>query len=179
LSRARRDGEISDRVIAAILREVQVIAMVGASASEVRPSFIVLKYLLAKGYDVVPVNPRHAGRAIAGRKVFARLADIPFAVDMVDIFRNPEAAGEVTDEAIAIGARVVWMQLGVRNEAAAARARAAGLRVVMDRCPKIEYGRISGEIAWLGYNTGQLSARAPAPPRQPDRRRAANGKDGS
>jgi len=179
LSRARREADVSDREIAAILREVRVIAMVGASAREVRPSFMVLKYLLAKGYDVVPVNPRHAGRSIAGREVFARLADIPFPVDMVDIFRNPEAAGGVTDEAIAIGARVVWMQLGVRNEAAAARARAAGLRVVMDRCPKIEYGRISGEIGWLGYNTGRLSARAPVPPRQPGRQRAANGKDGS
>ncbi|NND50348.1 MAG: CoA-binding protein [Rhizobiales bacterium] len=134
--------------------------MVGASSSDVKASYFVLKYLLNKGYRVIPVNPRLAGEEIVGQKVYARLADIPEAIDMVDIFRNSEAAGDITDEAIAIGAKVVWMQLGVRNDEAAARARAAGLKLVMDRCVKMEYGRFSGEIGWLGYNTNRVTSRA-------------------
>ena len=152
--------EYSDREIRRILDEVNVIAMVGASSSDVKASYFVLKYLLNKGYRVIPVNPRLAGEEIVGQKVYARLADIPEAIDMVDIFRNSEAAGDITDEAIAIGAKVVWMQLGVRNDEAAARARAAGLKVVMDRCVKMEYGRFSGEIGWLGYNTNRVTSRA-------------------
>jgi predicted CoA-binding protein len=160
LTGAPAGREPSEREIGEILEEMKVIAIVGASPSQVRPSNIVMCYLKAKGFTVIPVNPVVAGGTIAGERVYARLADIPARVDMVDIFRKSEAAGPVTDEAIAIGARVVWMQLGVINEAAAVRARAAGLKVVMNRCPKIEYGRMTGEIGWLGYNTGRLSARA-------------------
>ena len=127
-----------DDYIRAILRDVRVIAMVGASPSWNRPSYFAMKYLQAKGYRVIPVNPAAAGQEILGEKVHASLATIGEKVDMVDVFRNSEAAGPISDEAIAIGAKVVWMQLGVRNDAAAARAEAAGLRVVMNRCPKIE-----------------------------------------
>ena len=152
-----------DAVIGTILREVRTIALVGASANPARPSFLVLRYLAAHGYRVVPVNPGLAGGTIQGLPVHARLADIPEPVDMVDIFRNAEAAAGIVDEALALAPRprVIWMQLGVRNEAAAARAEAAGLTVVMDRCPKIEYGRLSGEIGWSGVNSGVLSAKRP------------------
>jgi len=149
----------SDAYIQSILSSVRRIAMVGASANIMRPSFFVLKYLLAKGFEVVPVNPGHAGKEFLGRTVYATLADIPEPVDMVDIFRNAAAAGPIVDEAIAIGAKVVWMQLGVRNDEAAARAEAAGLKVVMNRCPKIEYGRLSREIGWMGVNSRRISAR--------------------
>ena len=134
----------SDAVIGTILREVRTIALVGASADAARPSFGVLRFLLARGYRVFPVNPGLAGGTIQGRPVQARLADVPEPVDMVDIFRNAEAAAGVVDEALALVPlpRVVWMQIGVRNDAAAARAEAAGLTVVMDRCPKIEYARL-------------------------------------
>jgi hypothetical protein len=148
-----------DARIEAILRSVRRVAMVGASARIMRPSHFVLKYLLAKGYEVDPVNPGLAGQEILGRKVFATLADLPHVPDMVDIFRGAEAAGPITDEAIRIGARVVWMQLGVRDDAAAARAEAAGLAVVMNRCPKIEFGRLSGEISWAGVNSRILSSK--------------------
>jgi predicted CoA-binding protein len=144
--------------IAGILRSVRTIALVGASANAVRPSYFVLKYMLSKGYRVIPVNPGLAGQEILGQKVYARLADIPEPVDMVDIFRNAEAALGITREAIAIGAKVVWMQLGVRNDEAAREAEAAGLKVVMNRCPKIEYGKLSGEIGWAGVNSGTLSS---------------------
>ena len=115
-------------------------------------------YLIAKGYTVIPVNPGLAGKDILGQRVYASLAEIPEPVDIVDVFRNSEAALEITREAIRIGAKVVWMQLGVRNEEAATLAEAAGLRVVMNRCPKIEYGRLSGEIGWAGVNAGVLSS---------------------
>ncbi|AXS41634.1 CoA-binding protein [Breoghania sp. L-A4] len=153
----------SDDYIRAILDDVKTIAIVGASANTVRPSYFVLKYLIAKGYEVYPVNPGQAGREILGRPCHASLADIPAAIDMVDIFRNSEAAGAVTDEALALSPlpKVVWMQLGVRNDAAAERAEAAGLRVVMDRCPKIEYGRLSGEIGWTGVNSRTISSKRP------------------
>jgi len=142
-----------------ILGEVHTIAMVGASPNWNRPSFFVMKYLQSKGYRVIPVNPVAAGRTILGEPVFGTLAEIGQPVDMVDIFRNSEAAGPITDEAIAIGAKVVWMQLGVRNDEAAARAETAGLRVVMNRCPKIEYSSLSGELGWSGVNTGIISAK--------------------
>jgi len=154
----------SDDEIRAVLDGVRTIAMVGASAKDVRPSYFVLKYLLAKGYRVIPVNPGQAGKDILGQKVYGALADIAEPVDMVDIFRSSEAAAEIVDEALALEPKpkVIWMQLGVRNDEAAARAEAAGLRVIMNRCPKIEYGRLSGEIGWTGVNTKTISARKPA-----------------
>jgi predicted CoA-binding protein len=153
----------SDALIARILRSVKTIAMVGASANEMRPSYFAMKYLTDKGFKVVPINPSVAGKEILGQKVYAKLADVPPPVDMVDIFRNSEAAGPITDEAIAnkdrLGIRVLWMQLGVINEDAAKRAEAAGLTVVMNRCPKIEYGRLSGEIGWYGVNRRTIDNR--------------------
>lgn len=151
----------NDDYIRTILHGTKTIAMVGASARTSRPSYFVLKYLLQKGFSVIPVNPREAGGEILGQKVFASLSDIASPVDMVDIFRNSDAADSLTDEAIAIGAKTVWMQLTVRNDDAASRAEAAGLKVVMNRCPKIEYGRLSGEIGWLGVNSRTLSSKKP------------------
>ncbi|WP_350334479.1 CoA-binding protein [Coralliovum pocilloporae] len=151
----------SDSYIRGVLDEVKTIAMVGASPNPVRPSYFVLKYMLEKGYQVIPVNPGQAGKEILGQTVYASLKDIPQPVDMVDIFRNSEAAGPITDDAIAIGAKVVWMQLQVRNDEAAERAEEAGLNVVMNRCPKIEYGRLSGEIGWAGVNSRTLSSKKP------------------
>ena len=153
----------TDDEIRAVLDDVKTIAMVGASAKDVRPSYFVLKYLLAKGYRVIPVNPGQAGKDILGQKVYGTLADIPEPIDMIDIFRSSEAAATVVDEALALQPRpkVIWMQLGVRNDEAAARAQAAGLRVIMNRCPKIEYGRLSGEIGWTGVNTRTISAKKP------------------
>ena len=155
----------SDAYIAGILGSARVIAMVGASASTNRPSYFAMKYLLGKGYRVVPVNPTLAGKEILGQRVYGSLADVPAPVDIVDIFRNSTAALEVTREAIrlkdALGIKVIWMQLGVRNDEAAAEAEAAGLQVVMNRCPKIEYGRLSGEIGWAGVNAGTISSKRP------------------
>ncbi|MFO1123448.1 MAG: CoA-binding protein [Hyphomicrobiales bacterium] len=144
-----------------ILRSVKSIALVGASSNPVRPSYIVMQYLLDKGYKVVPVNPGLAGQTLLGQTVYATLSEIPVPVDMVDIFRNAEAAAAITDEALALDPRpkVIWMQLSVRNDAAAARAEAAGLQVVMNRCPKMEYGKLSGEWAWVGGNSGMISSR--------------------
>lgn len=148
-----------------ILQSVKSFAMVGASANTVRPSYFVLKYLVAKGYRVFPINPGQAGNEIFGQKVFASLSDIEEPVDVVDIFRNSQAALGVVQEAIALkeklGIKVIWMQLGVRNDDAARLAEEAGLKVVMNRCPKIEYGRISGEIAWAGVNNRIISSQKP------------------
>ena len=149
----------SDGFLRDVLRRARVIAMVGASPNWNRPSYFAMKYLQHKRYRVIPVNPAAAGQTVLGEKVYARLKDIPEPVDMVDIFRNSEAAGPITDEAVAIGAKVVWMQLGVRNDAAAKRAEAAGLTVVMNRCPKIEYGRLHGELSWGGINSGIITAK--------------------
>ncbi len=146
-----------------ILSGVCTIAMVGASANWVRPSNFVMKYLQSKGYKVIPVNPVQAGKEILGEVCYATLVDIPGSIDMVDIFRASDAAGETVDEVIPLsagkGIRAIWMQLGVRNDAAAARAEAAGLRVIMDRCPKIEYGRLFGELSWSGVNSGVISSK--------------------
>lgn len=137
-----------DAYIAGILREARTFAFVGASANPNRPSHYVMRFMLEKGYEAIPVNPGLAGQEILGQRVYASLADIDRHVDVVDIFRNSEAALGVTREAIGLkerlGAKVVWMQVGVRNDAAAAEAEAAGLRVVMNRCPKIEYALIAG-----------------------------------
>ena len=147
--------------IRGILQSVKNIALVGASANEVRPSYFVMKYLLDKGYDVIPFNPGLAGQTLLGQTVYATLKDIPRPVDMVDIFRNSEAAGPITDEALSLSPRpkVIWMQLSVRNDDAASRAEAEGVQVVMDRCPKMEYGKLSGEWAWVGGNSGVISSR--------------------
>jgi predicted CoA-binding protein len=154
-----------DAYVAAILNESKVIAMVGASANINRPSYFAMKYLLGKGYRVIPVNPGLAGQEILGQKVVASLAEIDGPVDMVDIFRNSEAALGIVREAITLkeklGLKVMWMQLGVHNDVAAEEAEAAGLKVIMNRCPKIEYGRLSGEIGWAGVNAGMVSSKRP------------------
>ncbi len=155
-----------DTSIRDILRRVKTIAMVGASPDWVRPSHFAMKYLQRKGYRVIPVNPGAAGAEILGEEVYGALADVPPTFEMVDVFRNSDAAGPITDEAIEIasekGIEIIWMQLGVVNREAAARAEAAGLSVVMDRCPKIEYGRLFGELSWSGVNSRIITAkRAP------------------
>lgn len=149
--------------IAGILTGVKTIAVVGASGNDVRPSWFVVKYLVGKGYRVFPVNPGLAGREMIGRPVHARLADIGEPIDMVDIFRGSDAAPGVVDEALQLSPlpKIIWMQLGVRNDEAARRAEEAGLQVVMNRCPKIEYGRLSGEIGWTGVNSGVISSKRP------------------
>ena len=144
-----------------ILREVKSVALIGASNNDVRPSYFVLKYLLDKGYEVTPVNPGLAGKTILGRTVYGTLSDIPYPVDMVDIFRNAEAAAKITDEALSLPVKpkVIWMQLSVRNDEAAAKAEASGIKVVMNRCPKMEYGKHSGEWAWVGGYSGMISSK--------------------
>jgi predicted CoA-binding protein len=157
------DDVYSDEAIRAILHRVKTIAMVGASNNVARPSYFVFKYLLGRGYRMIGVNPGLAGGEILAAPVYARLADVPEPIDMVDIFRNSEAAGAIVDEALALSPlpTVIWMQLTVRNDAAAARARAMGVQVIMNRCPKIEYGRLSGEIGWNGINSRLISAKKP------------------
>jgi len=153
-----------DQLISDILRRVKSIAMVGASANWVRPSNFVMKYLLGKGYKIIPVNPGYAGKEILGQMTYASLTDIPETIDMVDIFRGSDAAGSVVDDVISFSNQdkpigVIWMQLGVRNDPAASRAEAAGMSVIMDRCPKIEYGRLFGELGWCGVNSGIISSK--------------------
>jgi len=154
-----------DDLIKSILRATKVIAMVGASGNAMRPSYFAMKYLLDKGFKVVPINPGMAGKEILGQKVHASLKDVPAPVDMVDIFRASDAAPGIVREALGekdrLGIKTIWMQLGVVSEEAAALAREAGLAVVMDRCPKIEYGRLSGEISWLGVNRRTIDNRKP------------------
>jgi uncharacterized protein len=144
-----------------ILDSVKTVAIVGASSNEVRPSFFVTKYMIDKGYTVYPINPGLAGKEILGRPVSGTLAEVPEPIDMVDIFRNPEAAAGVVDEAMMLDPlpKVIWMQLTVRHDEAAAKAEAAGIKVVMNRCPKIEYGKLSGEWNWVGGNSGVLSSK--------------------
>lgn len=151
--------DYDDNYIRDVLRDAKVVAMVGASANWNRPSFFAMKYMQQKGFRVIPVNPGVAGQEILGETVAANLAEIEEPIDMVDIFRNSEAAGAITDEAIAAGAKIVWMQLGVRNDEAAKRAEDAGLRVVMNRCPKIEYARLNGELSWHGINSHVISSK--------------------
>jgi predicted CoA-binding protein len=150
-----------DSYIRGILNTVKTIAMVGASEKDNRPSYFAFKYLLERGYNMIPVNPGQAGHEMLGRKVYAKLSDVPEPIDMVDIFRAAQFALPIVQEALALKPRprVIWMQLGVRNDEAAKLAEDNGLKVVMNRCPKIEYGRISSEIAWMGVNTRTLSAK--------------------
>ncbi|MEM7653112.1 MAG: CoA-binding protein [Pseudomonadota bacterium] len=151
----------SDEILRRVLDETRTVAMVGASPNWNKPSYFVMKYLQKKGYRVIPVNPRAAGTEILGETVYADLASVPAPFEMVDIFRNSAAAGAITDEAIGLaadkGIRSIWMQLTVRNDAAARRAEDAGLMVIMDRCPKIEFGRLNGELGWNGFNSGQIT----------------------
>ena len=151
----------SDDYIRGIFKACRSFAIVGASANPIRPSYFVQKYLLQKDFAVFPVNPGRAGKDILGQNVYEYLSSIPEQIDIVDIFRSSEAALEITKQAIGIGAKVVWMQLGVRNDAAAIVAEAAGLKVVMNRCPKIEYARLSGEIGWAGVNSRVISSARP------------------
>ncbi|MEX2647547.1 MAG: CoA-binding protein [Alphaproteobacteria bacterium] len=152
-----------DSLIRDVLRRCRVIAMVGASPNWVRPSNFAMKYLQAKGFRVIPVNPGAAGTTIHGERVYASLAEVPDRFDMVDIFRASAEVGALVDEAIRLkdskDIKAVWMQIGVRDEAAARRAEAAGLAVIMNRCPKIEYGRLSGELSWSGVNSGIITAK--------------------
>jgi len=150
-----------DNFIRGILNTVKSIAMVGISPKDNRPSYFAFKYLLERGYRMIPVNPGQAGKEILGQKVYAKLSDIPEPIDMVDVFRASEHVPAVVDEALAMTPRpaVIWMQLGVRNDEAAAKAEAGGIKVVMNRCPKIEYGRLSSEIGWIGVNSRTLSSK--------------------
>jgi len=148
-----------DWLIRRILRDTDTIAMVGASTNWNRPSYFAMKYLQEKGYRVIPVNPRAAGEQLLGETVHASLKDIPEPIEMVDIFQRSDRVAPIVDEAIEIGAKIVWMQLTVRHDEAAEKAEAAGLTVIMDRCPKIEFGRLSGELGWSGVNTGVITSR--------------------
>lgn len=149
----------SDNLIAGLLRSVRTIALVGASTNPAKASFIVMKYMQGKGYRVIPVNPGLAGKTLLGETVYASLDDLPVPVDMVDVFRNAAAVPPVAEAAILLGARVLWLQLGIINHEAAALAGAAGLTVVMDRCPKMEFGRLSGEMGFFGVDSRIISAR--------------------
>lgn len=159
----KHHNNYSDSKIRRILRDVKTFAMVGASTVWRRPSFYAMKYLQHKGFRIIPVNPGRAGGEVLGETIYGSLADVPHQLDMVDIFRTSEEALEITKDIIANkdakGIKVLWMQLTVRNDPAAELAEAAGLEVVMDRCPKIEFGRLSGELSWLGVNSHIISAK--------------------
>jgi predicted CoA-binding protein len=173
-----------DSYIRGILNTVKTVAMVGFSPKENRPSYFVFKYLLERGYRVIPVNPGQTGKEVLGQKIYASLSDIPEPVDMVDIFRGSETVLPIVEEALTLSPKpqVIWMQLTVRNDEAAKRAEDAGMKVVMNRCPKIEYGRLSSEISWIGVNSRTLSSKKPVglgkgvqkmglgaePPKKPD-----------
>jgi predicted CoA-binding protein len=144
-----------------ILAENKTIAMVGLSADWFRPSYFAAKYMQEHGYRVIPVNPRYAGKEILGEKVYASLADIPVKVDLVDVFRKTADVPPIAEQAIAIGAKALWQQIGVKNAAASARAEAAGMDTVMDRCVKIEHARLFGGLNWVGVNTRVISAKRP------------------
>ena len=153
----------SDAYMSEILHGVRSVAIVGISNKEVRPSYFVARYLMDKGYRVFPINPGLAGGSLLGETVYGRLGDVSEPIDVVDIFRSSEAAAAIVEDTLRLEPlpKVIWMQIGVRNDAAAAQAEAAGIQVVMNRCPKIEYGRLSGEIGWAGVNSRILSARKP------------------
>ncbi|MDE0727521.1 MAG: CoA-binding protein [Alphaproteobacteria bacterium] len=159
----------SDATLRGILSEIRVMAMVGASGDWKRPSFFAMKYLQRRGYRVIPINPGRAGTEILGETVYASLADVPVPIDMVDVFRSSEAALGVAEEAVALveekQIKVLWLQLGIRNDAAAEIAQAAGIQVIMDRCPKIEFARLSGELSWSGINTRIITSKVLKAPR--------------
>jgi predicted CoA-binding protein len=150
-----------DSYIRGILNTVKIIAMVGASAKDNRPSYFAFKYLLERGYNMIPLNPGLAGQELLGRKIYARLSDVPEPIDMVDVFRAAKYALPIVEEALTLSPRpgVIWMQLGIRSDEAAALAEANGMKVVMNRCPKIEYGRLSSEIGWIGVNSRTLTSK--------------------
>jgi predicted CoA-binding protein len=150
-----------DSYIRGILNTVKTIAMVGASAKDNRPSYFAFKYLAERGYNMIPINPGLAGKELLGKRIYPKLSDVPEPIDMVDIFRAANYAVPIVQEALTLNPtpRVIWMQLTVRNDEAAALAEAAGLKVVMNRCPKIEYGRLSSEIGWMGINSRTLSSK--------------------
>ena len=152
-----------DSYIRSIMHDVKSVAVVGASPKDNRPSHFVVKYLAERGYKVFPINPGQGDGDIAGIKAYAKLSDVPEPIDMIDVFRSSDAVPGILDEALKLSPppKVFWMQLSVRNDEAASRAEEAGMRVVMDRCPKIEYGRLSGEINWAGVNTRKLSSKRP------------------
>ena len=154
-----------DSLIKDILRTTRTIAMVGASGNDMRPSYFAMMYLLAKGYVVHPINPAMTGKKVLGQAVYGSLKEVPAPVDMVDIFRAADAAPDIVREAIAekdrLGIKTIWMQLGIVSEEAAELAQSAGFTVVMDRCPKIEHGRFSGEIGWMGINRRVIDNRKP------------------
>jgi len=153
--------QYDDSYIRGILNTVKTIAMVGASAKDNRPSYFAFKYLAERGYNMIPINPGRGGKELLGRKIYARLADVPEPIDMVDIFRAAKYAVPIVEEALTLNPRprVIWMQLGIRNDEAAALAEQNGMKVVMNRCPKIEYGRLSSEIGWIGVNSRTLSSK--------------------
>jgi len=159
----------SDATLRGILSEIRVMAMVGASGDWKRPSFFAMKYLQRRGYRIIPINPGRAGTEILGETVYASLADVPVTIDMVDVFRSSEAALGVAEEAVALveekQIKVLWLQLGIRNDAAAKIAQAAGIQVIMDRCPKIEFARLSGELSWSGINTRIITSKVLKAPR--------------
>ena len=158
-----RHDSYPDALIESILKSVKSIALIGFSSNQARPSYFVTKYLIERGYTLYPINPGLKGQEFFSAKVYGALNEIEAPIDMVEIFRNSDAAGPLTDEALALTPlpKVIWMQLGVRNDDAAARAEEKGVTVIMNRCPKIEYGRFSGEIGWNGVNTGLLSSKRP------------------
>ena len=153
----------SDSKIRRVLRDLKTFAMVGASTAWRRPSFYAMKYLQHKGYRIIPVNPGRAGGEVLGETIYGTLAEAPHKIDMVDIFRTSEEAYDITKDVIAAkeekGIKYLWMQLTVRNDPAAELAEAAGLEVIMNRCPKIEFGRLSGELSWLGVNSRLITAK--------------------
>ncbi len=163
------DLHYSDGMLRDVLSSVRTIAMVGASGDWKRPSYFAMKYLQRRGYRVIPVNPTRAGDDILGETVYASLAEVPGQIDMVDVFRSSEAALGIAEETVAVmadkGITVLWLQLGIRNDAAAELATGAGLQVIMDRCPKIEFARLSGELSWSGINTRIVTSKVLKAPR--------------
>ena len=149
----------SDALLTRILRETRTIAMVGASPNWNRPSYFAMRYLQRKGFRVIPVNPRALDAPILGEQVYPDLASVPVPIDVVDVFRRPSEVPAIAHDAVRIGAKVLWLQLGIHSDEARRTAEAGGLTVIQDRCMKIEYGRLGGELAWSGVNTRILSSR--------------------